>query len=152
RGVDERGDIYSLGVTLFEMLTGRRPYDGDDIQALSEAVLSGPMPRAKDLNPEVPDAVDAIVARAMARRLEDRYSSAAELASDRRRELDGSPTVTRGWRSDTGRRRVARRIGTLAIAGAALVAAVLAVASRLPPPAPVAPGSAVVAVLPLTNA
>ena len=79
RSLDERGDVYSFGVTLFELLTGQRPYVGADTGAVAMNVLRAPMPRVRDLRPALPPDLDAVVARAMARRPEDRYASAAEL-------------------------------------------------------------------------
>jgi serine/threonine-protein kinase len=149
RSQDARTDIYSLGVTLFEMLTGRRPYKGEDLKSLEEAVRSGPAPRIRDLDPSLPASLDAIVARSMARKVEDRYGSAAELADALRGELVDAPTLPgrspRALETVPGGRR-----------GAALVAAVALVAAIGPliprrSPTPAAPGSAVVAVLPLMN-
>jgi len=83
--MDERGDVYSFGVTLFELLTGQRPYVGADTGAVAMNVLRAPMPRVRDLRPDVRPDLDAVVARAMARRPEDRYESAAELRDALRR-------------------------------------------------------------------
>src|SRR5688572_395486 len=75
--VDARGDIYSLGVTLFELLTGRRPFEAGNGMGLTEAILSAPTPRPRTLCSEVPAGLDAIVYRAMSRNPADRYPSAA---------------------------------------------------------------------------
>ena len=82
KAIDTRADVYSLGVMLFEMVTGRRPYDekGDDLSSLVSRILSGPPPRASAFKKDVPPAVDAIVARAMEPRPEDRYGSMQEFA------------------------------------------------------------------------
>jgi len=86
---DARGDLYSLGVTLFEMLTGQRPFAGKDMATVAAAALGTPTPRARTLNPAVPASLDALVARAMARAPEDRHGSAVELAQALREEREG---------------------------------------------------------------
>lgn len=83
--VDARGDIYSFGVMLYELLTGRRPFAGADAMALTMAILTQPTPRASGSNAAVPPALDAIVFRAMSRLPQDRYASVAEMAADLRR-------------------------------------------------------------------
>ena len=82
---DERGDIYSLGVTLFETLTARRPFDAPDFASLVRAILGGPTPRVADSVPDLPGELDSIVFRAMARDRADRYATAADLESDLKR-------------------------------------------------------------------
>jgi len=150
RAPDARADIYSLGVTLFEMLTGRRPYQGDDMVAVRTAVLSNPTPHIRDLDAALPAGLDAVVARTMARVADDRYGSAAELAEALRGEFMDAPTMSgRRWTAlVTGPR--AQRRGVIGLAAVALVAAVMPWIRR-PPPTSASPGSAVVAVLPLMN-
>ena len=63
---DVRTDIYSVGVLLFELLTGRRPYSGGDLVALSVAMGASPPPLVSDVLKDVPPAVNEAVARAMA--------------------------------------------------------------------------------------
>src|SRR5688572_232694 len=91
--MDERGDIYSLGITLFELLTGQRPYVGADTGAVAMNVLRAPMPRVRDIRAGVPPALDAVVARAMERRPEDRYASAAEMRDALKRVADEATEV-----------------------------------------------------------
>jgi tetratricopeptide (TPR) repeat protein len=83
--VDERGDVYSLGVTLFEALTARRPFAAKDLAALANAIVSDPTPRVSTTVPGLPGELDTVVFRAMARNPSDRYARAADLESDLRR-------------------------------------------------------------------
>src|SRR5438093_3638613 len=87
--VDARGDIYSFGVMLYELLTGQRPFQGPDAMALTMAILTQPTPRASGSNAGVPPALDAIVFRAMSRLPQDRYVSASAMADDLRRAAAG---------------------------------------------------------------
>ncbi|HLX36124.1 MAG TPA: Stk1 family PASTA domain-containing Ser/Thr kinase [Candidatus Limnocylindrales bacterium] len=73
-------DIYSLGIVLYEMLTGQRPWSGDSAAAVATARLSAPVPSPKAVNGSVPDALDAIDQRAMATDPADRFGSATEMA------------------------------------------------------------------------
>jgi serine/threonine-protein kinase len=72
-------DIYSMGVVLYEMLTGERPYSGDTPIAVAMARLSEDPPHPKELRPAIPAALDAVVMRALARDPADRFTSAAEM-------------------------------------------------------------------------
>ena len=155
--VDARGDIYSLGVTLFELLTGRRPFEAGNGMGLTEAILTAPTPRPRAFCAETPAGLDAIVYRAMARNPGDRYPAAAELESDLKRLSAGItdvPTQSRAWPLVGGRGN--RRLGWIA---AALAAGAVGVYGVVVPrlggtaPAPSVPtGPKVVAVLPLAGA
>ncbi len=76
---DQRTDIYGVGLLLFEMLTGRRPFDQPDLLASARAVFQGAVPRVSDADPTLPPQVSALVARAMALAPEDRFPNAREL-------------------------------------------------------------------------
>ena len=76
---DTRSDIYSLGALLFELATGRRAYEVDHVLALAMAIASGLLPRVSRLRPDVPPALDDLIARTMARDPGARFQSAAAL-------------------------------------------------------------------------
>jgi serine/threonine-protein kinase len=78
--VDRRTDIYSLGCVLFEMLTGRSPFAGKNTQQLIAGHVTQVPPRVRELRAEAPAAVEAVVARALAKSVDDRYATAGELA------------------------------------------------------------------------
>ena len=73
--VDERSDQYSLGVLLFEVLTGDVPYPGDSMLTVAMRHVNDPVPSVRERRPDVPARVDAVVRRAMAKRPEDRFPS-----------------------------------------------------------------------------
>ena len=77
--IDHRTDIYSLGCVLFHLLTGRPPFDVEGVGATIAAHLREPAPRPSDLAADVPPSIDPIVARCLAKRPEDRFSSMLEL-------------------------------------------------------------------------
>jgi serine/threonine-protein kinase len=78
--VDCRADIYALGCILFEMLIGRAPFDFDSWGELVAAHLHLDPPRPRELDPELPSAIELLVMRALAKKPADRYASMAELA------------------------------------------------------------------------
>lgn len=77
--LDARSDVFALGICLFEVLTGRALYKRDGHVATLTAIVEEPPPSARALNPKVPEALDAIVQKALAKAVEDRYQSAGEL-------------------------------------------------------------------------
>ena len=91
-------DIYSLGATLFELLTGRKPFEAPTTPDVIYQILAKPTPLASAVNGSVPPLVDAIVAKAMAKEPADRYQSAAQMADDLRQatvECAGQPSTLR---------------------------------------------------------
>ena len=79
--IDHRVDIYESGIVLFHMLSGRVPFTGDSPLALAMKHLQEPLPRVHDMNPSIPPAVDAVIQKATAKRPEDRFMSALDVAS-----------------------------------------------------------------------
>jgi eukaryotic-like serine/threonine-protein kinase len=91
--VGPASDLYSLGVVLYEMLTGTVPYAVDTPWDVAVEHGGGPPPRAREVNPEVPEGLDVLVMRLLATHPQDRYASAARLAAELRRVRDGLPPL-----------------------------------------------------------
>jgi tRNA A-37 threonylcarbamoyl transferase component Bud32 len=77
---DVRSDIYSLGIVLYEMLTQRVPFDADTPLAVLMKHLNDPLPLPRQIAPDIPEALERVVLRALSKRPVDRYDSAKEMA------------------------------------------------------------------------
>ncbi len=89
--VDSRSDVYSTGCLLYELLVGRPPFIGDSPFSVAyQHVREQPEPPSVH-NPDIDPALDAIVMKALTKKVDDRYSSAAEMHTDIQRYLDGHP-------------------------------------------------------------
>ena len=114
RQVDHRSDIFSLGVLLYEMLSGQRPFTGDTNVAVMHAIVNQ---EPEDLPAEVPQAIAGIVQRCLEKQPERRFQSAADLGFALRAAGAGRPRV------DGHRKRVRRPVIAGAVAGIVLAAA-----------------------------
>lgn len=94
QGADGRADVYALGATLFEALTGTPPFDGPAVVLLRRA-LEGEAPPLRGLRPDLPEDLDTVVATCLARSPTERYATAQALALDLARVLADDPVVAR---------------------------------------------------------
>jgi hypothetical protein len=114
--IDPRTDIYALGVTLFEMLGGRPPFEADSAMTLMMMHMTDPVPNLQDLRADVPANLVAVVNKSLAKESGDRYQTAAEFAA--------------------ALRNIDDEAGVDAASGAAAVAAATVLESTLPKPDP----------------
>jgi Protein kinase domain len=81
KSVDSRSDIWSIGVILYELLTGTLPYLADGLGELFAAILEQDAPKLRERNPNIDPGLEAVVMRCLAKKKEERWSSVAELAA-----------------------------------------------------------------------
>ncbi|MFW5691040.1 MAG: protein kinase domain-containing protein [Chloroflexota bacterium] len=87
--LDARTDVYSLGVVLYELLTGRVPFAGDASYAIINAQINTPPPLPHTINPAIPEAVEAVLMKALAKDRDDRYATPREMVDAYRRAVEG---------------------------------------------------------------
>ena len=80
--VDNRSDLYSLSVVMYEMMTGRPPYDGESPVAVAIKHINGGAPAPSSLNPNIPGGLEQIIMKGMALDVKDRYESATQMLQD----------------------------------------------------------------------
>ena len=80
--VDNRSDLYSLSVVMYEMMTGRPPYDGESPVAIAIKHINGGAPKPSTLNPNIPVGMEQIISKGMELDVKDRYTSATEMLQD----------------------------------------------------------------------
>src|SRR5918998_562347 len=91
--VGQRSDLYSLGVVLYEMLTGTLPYDAETSIGIAMKHVNGHLVPPRELNPEVPDGINAVTTKLLAKSPDERYANAGELIEDLERVLGGFEPV-----------------------------------------------------------
>lgn len=128
--VDGRSDLYSLGCILYEMLVGRRLFEGSTGEAVFTQRLTQPPPRPREVNPQVPRALDDLVVKLLARSREERFQSAEELR-DTLLALPAEQVASLGRRLITPLRELSARRG--------VAAAQVPPGDATPAPAPDAP-------------
>ncbi len=118
--IDARTDIYSCGVVLYELLVGNKPFDGDDAFTIMKAHIEQPAASPTKAKPQIPEALSAIILRAMAKKREERFQS-ADTFLQAIKPIQGEPAKVRTHRS------LRRPILVVAIAALTILVGVLVV-------------------------
>jgi eukaryotic-like serine/threonine-protein kinase len=127
-----RSDVYSLGATLYCLLTGKPPFDGDDIGEILRKVQAGDVRAPREIDPSLDKALEAVCLKAMATKAADRYASCRALADDVERWAADEPvTAYREPLSRRARRWAKRNRTIVATAAVALVAGVVGLSAVL---------------------
>jgi serine/threonine-protein kinase len=119
-----RSDVYSLGATLYCLLTGKPPQEGEDVGEILRKVQRGEFPRPRQLDPSIDKALEAVCLKAMALKPEDRYASCRALADDVERWMADEPVTAwqEPWTRKLNRWLTRHRTGVTGVAAAGLAA------------------------------
>ena len=82
QAVDKRADLFSLGVVIYELLLGRRPFKGENITSLIYSVMNHEPHKPSNINPQIPLLFDHVISRALKKDPAERYQKASELKND----------------------------------------------------------------------
>ena len=94
--VDQRSDIFGLGVILYQLLTGERPFPGESATVISYRIVREEPPEPSAVNPIIPPSYDTIIKKSLAKNPADRYNSALEMAQDLARVAEGNKLEAAG--------------------------------------------------------
>lgn len=109
--VDWRSDIYAMGILAYEMVTGESPFRGESVYAtMTKRLKSDPQPPSS-LNPACPPELDAVILRAMARKVDERYQSAADMFADLQPLLAANSSMPSGAYLQVNRKRSGEYVG-----------------------------------------
>ncbi len=162
RVVDARSDVFTLGIVLYEMATGRRPFEGSSAISTLSAILKDDPPSIAELRPDLPDGLASVVERCLAKDPQNRYATAADVRGDLEAvrageaiELSHTAAKKRNTTHGTGKggNSGVRRVALLAIALVVVAATVLVFVMRLGNEMPVTDAASIrsLAVLPFSN-
>ena len=105
--IDGRVDIYGLGVVFYELITGRSPFTADTVPAIMMKVMVDPLPRPKKYCKDIPDSVEKVIFKALARKPENRYSNMGEFAGALEKLTGGKKagSFLIGWKKTTSEKQ-----------------------------------------------